>query len=107
MLETMDKNLQIYFDDFIRLTYNSFLSKDIHTILADDEKEAVKKLEDQWMFKNFAINLVGDRNDIEGVYLIGKNGNSYSYSSYGNIMSGYDITTERWFQKIKKVMVNL
>lgn len=103
ILKTMDKNLQIYFEDFERLTYNAFLSKDIQTIMSDKNDDENSKYENQQTFNTFIENLTADRNDIEGVYLICNNRRIYYKASLGgDVKFDYDLVGEPWFKDIEK-----
>ena len=102
ILKTMDKILHIYFQDFERLTYNSFLSKDIQSILKSNGNDASIKLRNQWKFSDFATNLMGNRKDVEGIYLIDRNKFTYYIASQSDIKIGHDLTSEPWFSPISK-----
>ena len=77
VLKNIDNTLQMYFDDFDRLTYNAFISYDIQSILINNSNNINVEYANQQRFDNFVENLIGDRNDIEGVYLVCKNKNIY------------------------------
>lgn len=102
ILKTMDKNLQIYFEDFERLTYNAFLSKDIQAIMSDKNDDENSKYENQQTFNTFIENLTADRDDIEGVYLVCKNKRIYYKASVGDVKFDYDLVGEPWFKDIEK-----
>ena len=102
ILKTMHKNLQIYFEDFNRLTYNAFLSRDIQNMLTEDNTDPEIRLRNQLKFNNFTLNLIGDRSDVEGVYLICRNGYVYYKSLHGDIKLDYDLSEEHWFRELEK-----
>lgn len=102
VLKNIDNTLQMYFDDFDRLTYNAFISYDIQSILINNSNNINVEYANQQRFDNFVENLIGDRNDIEGVYLVCKNKNIYYKTSYGDVKLNYDITGEPWFKTIEE-----
>ncbi len=69
--------VNLYFSQIDILTSNALLSTDLQTILNQNADSGAELLNNQRFFRNFAVNLVGKRSDVEGVYLFGLNGENY------------------------------
>jgi two-component system, sensor histidine kinase YesM len=102
ILKSMDRSLQTYFKEFDRFTYNAFLSNDIQSILRSDNSNIKQRVKNQWLFNSFALNLVGQRDDVEGTYLICNDQSVFDKSSSGGIKLDYNIKSEPWYQDIEK-----
>lgn len=101
ILRSLDKNLQIYMQDFNRITYNAFLSNKIQSILTSNNSDMGQRLDNQWAFEDFALSVLGDHEDIEGVYLVCSDKYIYFKSSYNEILYDYDLTKDEWYKKIE------
>jgi two-component system sensor histidine kinase YesM len=101
ILSYLDKNLEIYFEEYARITFNVFLSNTIQTILKNDGDDTMQRLQNQWLFDDYAITVCSDRRDLESVYLISNSG--YVYSKHPNFDSYVlnDIAEKEWYKKIK------
>ncbi|WP_105619448.1 cache domain-containing sensor histidine kinase [Vallitalea okinawensis] len=103
ILSTIDTSLQMYLDDFNRLTYNAYLAKDsIQLILNSDNDNITTRVSNINLFNAFASNLVGLRDDVEGVYLYTMDGYLFDHSRYDGMKQvfdkAYDITAESWMK---------
>lgn len=100
ILKAIEKNLQMYFEDFERLTYNAVSSDALLSILRNnpgDEFTYFMQLRD---FEGISWNIFGDRNDMEGVYIIG-NTNSYYSLSTGNV-DVQSAVKQAWYERLMK-----
>lgn len=103
VLKSIDLNISAYFDDYRQLTYNTLLSGDIQSIVNSNQSEIEAQLINQSTFNRFALNLIGDRMDVEGVFLVCDDKYIYNNGSSNNsINQSYDLTKESWYRQIKQ-----
>jgi two-component system sensor histidine kinase YesM len=96
ILNSLDKNLEMYFDEYSRTTFNAFLSNTIQSILKNDEANSLERVKNQWLFDDYAVTVCSDHQDIESAYLVSASGHIYyTHSALENI------TEKAWFRKIK------
>ncbi len=94
ILKTIDTSMELYLADFDRLTYNAYLAKDsIQLILNSDNHEESIRVQNINLFNTFASNLVGLRDDVEGVYLYTMDGYLFDHSKYEGMKKKYLINT--------------
>lgn len=92
--KTIDTSMELYLADFDRLTYNAYLAKDsIQLILNSDNHEESIRVQNINLFNTFASNLVGLRDDVEGVYLYTMDGYLFDHSKYEGMKKKYLINT--------------
>jgi two-component system, sensor histidine kinase YesM len=101
ILKTLDKNLQVYLEEFNRITYNAILSNKIKDLLYSDSNDLETRVKNQWDFEELASNAVGDRSDVEGVYLVNSQKYVYSKSANTSINLDYDLTNDAWYKRIE------
>ena len=96
ILNSLDRNLEVYLEEYSRITANAFLSNSIQSILNNDDDNSVQRLKNQWLFDDYVITVCSDRSDVESVYLVSNSG--YIYSN-GNAI--FDAAGKEWFGKIR------
>jgi two-component system sensor histidine kinase YesM len=97
ILKSLDKNLEMYFDEYSRITFNAFLSSTIQSILKNDENaDEIQRVKNQWLFEDYAVAACSDRPDLENIYLVSAGGYIYC-----NNYVLENITEKEWFKKIR------